>query len=305
MNVAVVEYKGIFPGHTPHGNAKINQQAYIRTSADFMENIISKCECVTAKKLYVNLQQHAEENLRNLRQIENARFNQKKKKQGAGIKIYHKNYADEILEVINMAQTNEFVQKVTHSKMESVNVTLFFEEQCLDLKRFCCSGKTILGFDKTFNLGRVYVTVTVFKNLSLLSCKSGEHPLFFGPIFLHHKSDKSTFTEFFTNIKSKLGRKLDNLTVGTDDESALHGAFTSSFPDSTHVLCSRHMRENLINYLKDKVGTSVNLRRSIVSEAFGLFHCQNEKEFDSKTEEVVSYCKTRCKVTYKWIPVDK
>jgi hypothetical protein len=40
-----------------------------------------------------------------------------------------------------------------------------------DIRRFCCSRpsahSTVLGVDKTFNLGELHVTATVFKNLAV------------------------------------------------------------------------------------------------------------------------------------------
>ena len=77
-----------------------------------------------------------------------------------------------------MTQTHEFVQRVNHGKKCPTSIILYVAQQVLDMKRFCCSGSTVLGIDKTFNLGKVYATVMVFKNLSVVKSSTGEHPLF-------------------------------------------------------------------------------------------------------------------------------
>ena len=44
---------------------------------------------------------------------------------------------------------------------------------------------------------------------------------------------------------------LGQLVIGTDDEKAMVKAITSAFPESTHVLCSRHLKRNVIHKLTD------------------------------------------------------
>ena len=60
-------------------------------------------------------------------------------------------------------------------------IVLHNDDQTADLRRFCCGGytinKTVIGVDITFYLSDLHVTVTVYKNLSLLSRRSG-------PVFL-------------------------------------------------------------------------------------------------------------------------
>ena len=113
---ALVEYTGKFPHHSPHGNSKHNRNVYIRTSEKTMESVKDKVLFATGRKLYDALQTDNNNLLdkpRDLRLIYNATSNQAKKKlhdlhtqQGL---TYGKTYGDEILQVINMAQTHEFV----------------------------------------------------------------------------------------------------------------------------------------------------------------------------------------------------
>jgi len=71
---------------------------------------------------------------------------------------------------------------------------LYTERVIHELKAFCFNGSrgSILSFDKTFNLGAIYVTVVVYKNLAVVRRKKNEHPLFIGPFYLHSHSYAET-----------------------------------------------------------------------------------------------------------------
>ena len=68
-----------------------------------------------------------------------------------------------------MTQEHPFVQEVIH-KLAVSSVILYTEQHVQDIKGFCRTEEcTVLGFDKTFNMGKVFVTATVYKNMSLSS----------------------------------------------------------------------------------------------------------------------------------------
>ena len=59
-------------------------------------------------------------------------------------------------------------------------------------------------------------------------------------------------TEKRDHLETKLsGVDTSKLVISTDDEKALVNAITSSFPDAKHVLCTRHMRQNVNQKLTD------------------------------------------------------
>ena len=48
-------------------------------------------------------------------------------------------------------------------------ITLYTDQKINYTKRFCCKeGGTVLGMDKTYNLGDFHVTPTVYKDLSVI-----------------------------------------------------------------------------------------------------------------------------------------
>jgi len=209
-------------------------------------------------------------------------------------KVYNNNYGDQILQVISMAQTEPFVKKVVHGKGEPISVILSDKRQIQDIKRFCVYGNSVLCVDKTYNLGRTFVTVTVFKNLSITR-QNGKHPLFLGPVFLHGKSDCKTYYEFFNCLNNELNvASYSRFAVGTDDEQALHQAIIKAFPDCQHVLCVRHLKENLQHYLCNKIGTSSGNRNTITNLVFSILNAKDDLEFEAKKEEVLEKIKTQC-----------
>jgi len=61
----------------------------------------------------------------------------------------------------------------------------------------------------------------------------------------------------------------DVVRVGSDDESGLVNVTKKAFPQSSHYLCIRHLKDSVNRYLADKVGASERDRGKIISEIFG------------------------------------
>lgn len=56
---------------------------------------------------------------------------------------------------------------------------LYDDRQVRDLKAFCFDHErsSVLPFDKTSNLGAIYVTASVHKNMAVQRKSIGDHPL--------------------------------------------------------------------------------------------------------------------------------
>ena len=123
------------------------------------------------------------------------------------------------------------------------SVILYTDEQILDMKRFySVVDGTVLGVDETFNLGDMFLTATVFKNLALFRESTGAPPIFIGPAFLHGKSDFETYFTFFSHLSALFrDEETENMVIGTDGETALRNAIRKAFPKATQVLCTRHL----------------------------------------------------------------
>ena len=79
----------------------------------------------------------------------------------------------------------------------------------------------------------------------------------------------------------------NNSVIGSDDETALLKSLARSFPGSTQIVCTRHLKNNVRDYLNKKVG--VNDKGTIIQSLFGdngLTDADNTIIFEHKLDEV-------------------
>ncbi|XP_060592163.1 uncharacterized protein LOC132746904 [Ruditapes philippinarum] len=140
----------------------------------------------------------------------------------------------------------------------------------------------------------MHVTVTCYKQLSVNRQRTDEHPVFLGPIYLHDNSDFESYCQFFNHLKMKLcSSPLDRLVIGSDDERALVKAITTAFPESTHVLCTRHHYTNTKQKLKDD-GVNDKNRTDILDMIFrdgGILDSDDSICFDEKCDRLENHCR--------------
>lgn len=150
---------------------------------------------------------------------------------------------------------------------------MYIDEQLQDIRRFCCSAPigetTVLGVDKTFNLGQFHMTVTCFKNLSMLRRDTNYHPIFLGPMYIHGSSKTSDYSVFFDHIRSALDNPRSSPTVGSDDEKALRTAIAQAWPQGYQIYCHRHLHTNCTEYLSRKVGLTDQQNKPVLAAVFG------------------------------------
>ena len=137
--------------------------------------------------------------------------------------VHTKNVADQILQLENMvSQNNPYVRTIIRTNAKAPCIILYTDEQLADLQNICCTGHSILGVDKTYNLCDMHITVTCYKQLSVTRQQTDVHPIFIGPIYIHDNSDFESYCHFFNTLKMKLcGSSLNSLVIGSDDERAL------------------------------------------------------------------------------------
>ena len=277
-HVALYEYQGTSPtSNEPHGLSRQVKSEYVRTKPAVLENIRTQLQTRRAEPhaVYQNLmlQDDSTERPRDHKQIRN-------QAQAACKDVGTKkgmNVADEITILLGKLQTHPFVKDVRMRPGRMPVVTAYTEEQVQDLKRFCSRGtptslRTVVGVDRTFNLGPCYVTVMVYKNLSVLRKTTRDHPVFLGPVMFHFDGRCDTYKTFFQNVSDALcGDVLlaefgdVELVFGSDEEKAMVGAMTAAFPGTRHVFCARHIEENVRRFMTDVAGVPVRVRESVLS----------------------------------------
>ncbi len=111
------------------------------------------------------------------------------------------------------------------------------------------------------------VTPISYENL-LLETKQGQHPTLIGPVLVHEKKTKETYSLFCGALKTLKPDLANLLAYGTDDEEALSSAFGENFERATHLLCSIHLKKNVENRLVEMSITG-RIKDDIVADIFG------------------------------------
>ncbi len=297
--LAIVEYTGTFQSITaPHGNAKNTNTEYIRSSEATKIKLAEKLDnsSLPPRKVYEQMLLDNPETVpRDLKQVQNKKYlEHNKKKRCQKINCTddrRKNTADDIITLLNMIHEHPFVQEVVQTKGKPPAVILYLKEQLQEIQTFCSSNAThpsVLGVDRTFNLGPCYVTVLVYHQTNLI-CKGARNlPIMLGPVFPHWDGLYQTYHRFFSHLQSQLDNCICSiqgsgrqLLLGSDEEKAMTKATKQCFPFSHHFLCHRHIEENVKRHLRTKVGANDKTTKEIMQDIFGengLLSC-NEYEY--------------------------
>ena len=179
------------------------------------------------------------------------------------------------------------------------NFICYTEDQRDDLMFFLLEYP--IGVDRTFNLGRFFVTAFVYKNLRVVRADNSEkHPLFIGPVFIHRDATFEAYNYFFAALKASLCPKSSNrsfelrlgkdMYIGSDDETASVNAIDSNCPTSNRFLCAKHLKDGPVNYLQTKVGVPQKERKNICKSIFGekgIANANDSQEFDAMSKDVL------------------
>ncbi|CAH1245863.1 PIN4 [Branchiostoma lanceolatum] len=294
-NIVCVEYVGTYPGPRVHGNAQKKTDPYMRTPGHVLERVGKACQHSNPRAVYqrLRIENSDEDNRpRDLRQVQDKKHkDEERRKREMGVPAGGTNLASHITNVVSQIHQSPFVQEVKHKAGHVPAIVLYTADQMSDVKRFCCAGlafeTTVLGLDKTYNLGDLHVTPTVFKHLGLVRAKTDDHPLFLGPIFIHGDSDVPTYQFFLSTLNTELAGRAGEPVFGSDQEKGIRQAILGAFPDAPRIACDRHLRNNALDYLRDKVGAPNSVRKTILSTIFGdcgITHAESRVIFEQRKD---------------------
>ena len=133
-------------------------------------------------------------------------------------------------------------------------------------------GAGVVVIDRTFSLGKCFVTTTVYKSHKVLRKITGDPPILLGPLMLHWDGRQQNYFRFFSHLRGVLGIEIKNVEIlmGTDDEKAMVIAIDLAFPDCKRKLCTKHIKDNLIRQMTEKIPKNTKERMCIVEMIFGL-----------------------------------
>ena len=124
---------------------------------------------------------------------------------------------------MNMAQDrNSYVKGFIVDEKKVPCIILDNDRKITEIKQFCLSEKEriVQSFDKTYNLGELYVTPSVDANCARLRAKTdtdSENILFLGLLFIHANSDAETYSRFFGHLSACLMKSdTHQLILGSD-----------------------------------------------------------------------------------------
>ncbi|KAI8482491.1 Titin-like [Branchiostoma belcheri] len=246
--VGVYEYTGIYLGDQPHGNSKDPESVYVLCRAAARDVFPEHRVCSLKDQLPL------EEQPSNINQVKTKKYREARKRRGA-VPSGGQNVADRVQQ-LEAPDGHPFARQVIRGYNKETAFILYTDEQIQDLKRFCCSSahaeNTVLGVDKTFTLGQFPVTILNFKHLGVVKRDMGEHPTFFGPMYVHGKSKIADYGTFCDHIRSKLDEPPSLPVVESDNERGLREAIARAWPGCHQLYCHRHIRNNFADHLQKK-----------------------------------------------------
>ena len=250
---------------------------YQRTDDTVFKAIDNLVQTMPPKHIYNKLVQQSNEVSETPRDIKQI-YNRKniKKFHGGNEKRHSMNSADHIQTVLNMVNTHAMVKLVHIEKGEAPSVIIYSDEIMKDLlSTLKHHPKTVVGVDRTFNLGEVFVTTTVFKHPALLRKSTNEAPIFLGSVLIHTRGTYESYYPFFSHLDQKL-RHISSPIFGSDDEKSLVKAIADCFHDAVLLRCTKHLKDNMTDHLKDSIGLAQQERPSAIFSKNGLSFSENE-----------------------------
>ena len=222
-NMAIVEYQGSCKFEKiPHGNSTRTSVPYVRTDPAILKEAARITKEKHQKPLKTSHQMMLDDSINapNAKQIRDKVYRDTKKTDSGQHKLH--NVADEVLCVLNMCQNGENnVREIFVTPAKPPSVIVYSDEQMEDMKTNCAgTNGSVIGIDRTFNLGPCFVTTTTYKNQKILKRETLQNPIFLGPSFLHWDGETETYYKFLCHLNSKLGYP-SKLKIGSDEEKAI------------------------------------------------------------------------------------
>ena len=134
-------------------------------------------------------------------------------------------------------------------------VNIFYEYKVMVIGKTCiyCGGY----FKKSFPYSVRY-NVKTYDFSSKFSLKNKRNLLKYRSTVETHFERIMDFDFFLKCVK-----------FGSDDENGMRSALKSNFPHSATYVCSRHLKQNVNEYLTNKIGVDIKTRQEIEADIFG------------------------------------
>jgi len=130
--------------------------------------------------------------------IHNKKYQDARQARMADCQQHCANFADEIQAAVGMV-SDAFARRIEFTKHRVPSIVLYTERQVKEVKGFCFAGRndSVLGFDKAYNRGAIYVTPRVYKKAALRRKRTLDTPVFLGLILYTGTPILRHITTFF------------------------------------------------------------------------------------------------------------
>ncbi|CAF1498893.1 unnamed protein product [Adineta ricciae] len=278
----------------PHGNATKFDRSFTSTLPSVLGQIQAQPRFLKPSTIYNASIRNVEEaslpaitTVRDRKQVYNAR--QK-----------NESSVEEYMSIMRrLEDTKSTVARISMSRGEAPVLLLSQSHMIKELKRCCLNSSehiqsSVLCIDTTFNLGRFFVTPIAYRNIAVQYRKTKKAPIFIGPIMIHYRDDTQSYQELLTYVHQEL-KNCDTVVIGSDGAKAIKKAVENVFPHSTHLYCTRHVRQNIERQLM-KYRTTLEERRGVLERIFdsseSLIQSETEEEFQDRLSELSEYWRT-------------
>ena len=303
-SICAVEYIGSnsFGGSNPipHKSSIKNTNPYTASNPDILDAAVADIRNGMSDKdiflKYKNIR-NPQKSIKTTKTIRNLRYNLPENKA-----MHSANFADELFHVETMKAVekvkdkhSQFVQFSSYDKGRNATVILHKQWMINDFVRNCAIDEesglpiSVVSLDRTFSVGKAFETAVTYQNQSVRRIDTQTHPIMPALISYHQKSDFRTYQKILNHLKTEVeevepkGPK--KFYFVTDGETALINAVKSVFPDSTHMLCQRHLRENVKNKLKG-VQDQDDIVFRMFDSKYGLSASSSIDEFNNRLKKV-------------------
>lgn len=116
----------------------------------------------------------------------------------------------------------------------------------------------------------------MYKQRAVIRRETKDHPIMLGPMRLHVDSDSDAYFTFLSHIRQKIGDT--DIIIGSDEEKAITKAISNAFPTATHLLCTKHMKDNIRWNIQDKIEYFREDREKIVKMILGSSEIANSDD---------------------------
>ena len=114
-----------------------------------------------------------------------------------------------------MTNKHPFIKEVVNLNRKPPSIVCYTDDQLQHLKTVCADEcGSVLGVDRTFNLGACYVTCTVFQDHKLVRKSRG---VILGPVYLHWDGEFITYQRFFSHLSAVLNMSVSDTMLSTNN----------------------------------------------------------------------------------------